>query len=291
MAAHGESQGFAHRASGGPRHKERRDAEAGVVIEAGDDLELSPASQPHPAHDIHLPELHGAGAFPSSIVLPLASSLLRVHQAVADQQAIDGGAAGKGEDVFLLQVVTQGPGSPAGMRFPEFEDAGLGFGGHLVRAGPRSAGVIGQTANARRGITPQPAMDRLSGHPVSHGHIADRGPGQHFEHGFVPLFHQSQLHKYGVCPPQIAGFLLLFGVELEGEVLGKCHTGTGATVAQVPEPRPEVEHTYRSHSVKYLPGAHIQSKQSRSGQRSEVERLGTRQHRKAPQKRGFPSEP
>ena len=42
MAAHGEGQSFAHRASGGPGHKERGDAEAGVVVEAGDDLELAP---------------------------------------------------------------------------------------------------------------------------------------------------------------------------------------------------------------------------------------------------------
>ncbi len=99
-------------------------------------------------------------------------------------------------------------------------------------------------------------MDRLPGDAVPQGHVADRGSRQHFEHGFVPLFHQSKLHKHGVCPPQIAGFLLLSGVEPGGKVLSKCHIGTGATVAQVPEPRPEVEHTYRSHSVKYLPGPH-----------------------------------
>jgi hypothetical protein len=44
--------------------------------------------------------------------------------------------------------------------------------------------------------------------------------------------------KHGVCPPQIAGFVLLSGVKPEGEVLGKCHMGTGTTVAQVPEPHP-----------------------------------------------------
>jgi hypothetical protein len=36
----------------------------------------------------------------------------------------------------------------------------------------------------------------------------------------------------------------------------QCHIGTGASVARVPEPRPEMSHSYRSHRVKYLPGLH-----------------------------------
>ena len=181
---------------------------------------------------------------------------------MADEQAIDGGAAGKGDHTLRFELVTKGARAPARMGLPEFEDADLDLGRHLVRARRWPAGVIGQAGNARGGIAPQPAVDRLPGDPVSHGHVGDRGPRQHFEHGFVPLFHQSQLHKHGVCPPQIAGFLLLSGVEPEGEVLSKCHIGTGATVAQVPEPRPEwntptgatVSNIYRDRTTRARPG-------------------------------------
>jgi hypothetical protein len=46
------------------------------------------------------------------------------------------------------------------------------------------------------------------------------------------------------------------GVEPEVETLKECHIGTGATVAQVPEPRPRVSSTYRSHCGKYGPDQH-----------------------------------
>ena len=36
----------------------------------------------------------------------------------------------------------------------------------------------------------------------------------------------------------------------------ECRAGTGATVAQVPEPRPKLEHTNRSQHGKHLPGPH-----------------------------------
>jgi hypothetical protein len=36
----------------------------------------------------------------------------------------------------------------------------------------------------------------------------------------------------------------------------KCQGGTGASVAQVPEPRPKVSSRYRSHGVKHEPGPH-----------------------------------
>ncbi len=138
VAAHGQRQSFTDRAGRGPRHKERGDAEAGVVVESGDHLELGPALQLHPAHDVHLPEFHGAGAFPAAIVLPLASSLLRVHQAMTDQEAIDGGAPGKRDHTLAIELMAQRSRAPAGMGFPKLEDAGLGLRGHLVRAPGRA---------------------------------------------------------------------------------------------------------------------------------------------------------
>ena len=38
-----------------------------------------------------------------------------------------------------------------------------------------------------------------------------------------------------------------------------CNTATGATVAQLPEPVPELSHTYRSQHVHYEPGQHSRS--------------------------------
>jgi hypothetical protein len=154
---------------------------------------------------------------------------------VPDQEAIDGGTAGETNDALPIKLMAKSAGSPAQMRLPQFEQPRLDFRGHLMRGSRRSPGVISQTGQAQTGIAPEPAMDGLPGQSVSESHIADRGSGQHFGHGLVPLFHQPQLHEHGVCPPQVAGFLLLSGVGPEGEVREECHRGTGATVAEVPE--------------------------------------------------------
>ena len=45
-------------------------------------------------------------------------------------------------------------------------------------------------------------MHGLPGDPVAAGHVGDRRPAQDFEDGFVPLFHQSQLHEHGVDLPR-----------------------------------------------------------------------------------------
>ena len=134
----------------------------------------------------------------------------------------------------------------------------LGSAEHLMGTGGRSAGVIGQTD---RGIAPQPTMDGLPGHPVAHRHVGDRGPGEHFQDGPCAVVPPVSTPQARCLPTQIARFLLLSGVEPEGEdqesvtqvpeppspryrshrrpgtgaASKKCHIATGATVESLPE--------------------------------------------------------
>jgi hypothetical protein len=162
-----------------------------VVIEASDDLELLAPVKLDPAHDVHLPEFHGATPFPSTIVLAPATPLLGIDEAVTEETAISGRTAGKRDDPLHVQLMAKCSWSPARMGLPELEDADLGLRGQLMGAGRRPAGMIGGPGKTDRGIAPEPAMNGLAGDPVSKGHVAGWRSIKDLEHRLVPLFHQS----------------------------------------------------------------------------------------------------
>ena len=85
VAREGLEERLADRPRGGAPDEPGRDAEARVVVDAADELELTAVGEAHAAHDVHLPELHGALALPAAVVLALAAPLLRVDEAVAQQ--------------------------------------------------------------------------------------------------------------------------------------------------------------------------------------------------------------
>ena len=150
ITAHSQSQSFTDRPGGGPRHKESGDAEAGVVIQAGDDHEVPACRELHPAHDVHLPEFHRATPFPTTIVLALAAPLLGIDEAVTDETAIDGRAAGKGIHPLAGEVVADGARTPERMSPPEIHDAGFDQRWHLMGTAVRPGRVVDETAQAVR---------------------------------------------------------------------------------------------------------------------------------------------
>lgn len=73
-----------------------------AVLPVDQMLELGAVCQPDPAHHVHLPEFHGAGAFPAAEVGPLAPARFRSDEAVAKEAAVDGGASGERFEACLF---------------------------------------------------------------------------------------------------------------------------------------------------------------------------------------------
>src|SRR6266508_5073726 len=55
-------------AGGGPWHEPCDDAEPGVIVDPGGDLELGAVGKEHPSHHVELPKLHRGGTLPASVV-------------------------------------------------------------------------------------------------------------------------------------------------------------------------------------------------------------------------------
>jgi hypothetical protein len=79
----------AHRASRSSRHHPGDDAEAGAVVDPGDDRDTYPGGELDSSQDVELPQLHQSGPFPALVVVAPATSGLGLDQAVAHETAID----------------------------------------------------------------------------------------------------------------------------------------------------------------------------------------------------------
>jgi hypothetical protein len=108
---------------------------------------------------------------------------------MANETAIDGGASWERLYTFPCQMMADGSGSPERMAPPEFDNACLHLGSHLMRTGRRPRGVIGKPGKTGAAIMPEPAVHRLPSDPVATGHIGDGGAAQDLQDRFVPLFH------------------------------------------------------------------------------------------------------
>lgn len=118
----------AHRASGGVGDQSGGHTEPGVVIDPGDHLGFLPAGQPDPAHDVHLPQLHGPIALPAPVVGAASSPLAGLDELVADQRAVDRRPRRDRLQVPAQlpgQLMPQPPRSPPGMLRAPLADARL----------------------------------------------------------------------------------------------------------------------------------------------------------------------
>src|SRR5438132_12476103 len=82
VALQGGGEDAAHRLGGRPGHEAARDAEAAVIIHAGDDLELAVIIEQHAAHHVHLPQLHRVFALPPAELVSALASPPEPDQAV-----------------------------------------------------------------------------------------------------------------------------------------------------------------------------------------------------------------
>ena len=214
-------------------------------------LSSPPPASAHPAHDVHLPELHRPRALPAAVVGGAAAAALRVDQAVAHQGPVDRRAAGRRGGVLAGQVVADRARAPAGVVRAHLDDAGLEAGSHLVRAAARPAGVVGEPGDARLGVAPQPAVHRLARDAIASRDLAYLHTAQHLEHRLVTLFHPAKICQHDPALPRPLDRLEVGSSRNGGRHSGTdtCNTGTEAPVARVPEPRPEVSHGYRSRCV------------------------------------------
>ena len=89
VAREGLEERFADGFGGGPSDEARHHAEPRVVVYPGHDLELGTVFEHHPTHHVYLPELHGSGALPATVVLHPSSTRLRRDHAVADEAPVD----------------------------------------------------------------------------------------------------------------------------------------------------------------------------------------------------------
>ncbi len=132
-------------------------------------------------------------------------------------------------------------------------------GAHLMRTRQRPRRSIRQPRNPLGRVLPQAPMHRLTRHPETDRHIGHRRSiVQHLEHSLIALLHQPQLHQ---SDDDLTEDLTTFNViidEAQHQQPGPLgwNAATGASVAQLPEPVPELERSYRSQQVHDAPGPH-----------------------------------
>ena len=147
------------------------------------------------------------------------------------------------------------------------DHSGLDDRGHLVRTALGLRALVGQCGHAPVGITTQPRVHRLAAHPVAAGHVGHAHPVEDVDHRPIALFHQLELHQHRGPPSDLsttASTAKKVATATWWTLAGtKCQAGTGASVAQVPEPRPKVSGRYRSHAVKHEPELHTVLRETR----------------------------
>ncbi len=183
----------AHRPRSGSLHQPERDTEPGVVVDAGDRLQLRAVGQPHPAHHVQLPQLHRLAALPAAI-LPPSPPALPPGQPQPAQRPPDRGHTRHRVKPLPAQPVGQPRRPPARMLYPQLHQPRLHHRAHLMRTPPRPMRPVDQALQPRPGVAAQPRVQPLPRHPhlrrrLGHRHsvLNDR------QHRQVPLLGHAQL--------------------------------------------------------------------------------------------------
>jgi len=179
-------QRLAHRPGRRPYDQLGDHAEPRVVVDPGDHLALGAVFKCHPAHHVHLPQLHRPGALPSLVVLGPAPAGLVIDQPVADQAAVDRRAGGR-----LVQLPAQlGPmvlGPQPGWDLRNSGDPGLDLRRRLVRAPVRPRAALGEGTQAFARVTNEPSVDGPTIDAVAGGDVGDLGALERLSHREVAL--------------------------------------------------------------------------------------------------------
>jgi hypothetical protein len=228
--------------------------------------------------DIHLPELHGTAALPTLVVGSGTLARRRLERLMSHQGAIDRGATWDRGEALLGEVGADRARSPPRMLSAHLDDSGFDHRGHLVRTALGHRALVGQGGHATGRIATQPGVDRVAAHLVAASYVGHAHPVEDVDHRPIALFHQLELHQHGRPPSDLsttASTAKEVATATWWTLAGtKCQAGTGASVAQVPEPRLEVSGRYRSHAVKHEPEFHTGRTRWRAGKtRGRIERL------------------
>ena len=156
---------------------------------------------------------------------------------MAHQRPVHTRAPRPRRDLLTAKLGQDAARPPAGMRSPQRHDPGLDLWGDLVRTRGRSGALVGQPTQTRRGVAPQPRVQRLPGNPVAARHLHHRrAVVQDLQHSPVALLHQPQLHQHGVgllrlCPPKAhseEGWNPQINRRLSPTYRSQCRPGPGA---------------------------------------------------------------
>ena len=179
---------------------------------------------------------------------------------MAHQGAIDRRASRRWAEPLLGQLGPDRSGSPSRVRPAQLDDSGLDHRGHLVRTALGLRTSVGQGGHAAVGVVAKSRVDALAADSVAASHVGHAHPVEDVDYRPIALFHQLELHQHGRPPPDLsttASTAKKVATATWWTLAGtKCQAGTGASVAQVPEPRLKVSRRYRSHAVKHEPGFH-----------------------------------
>ncbi len=197
MGAHRLGEVGTHGTARRSGHHPGADHEPGVVVDPGEDLGPGAVGEQHPAHDVHLPQLHRPAAFPPfEPAVPTASGS-RIDQTRTLERPIDPRTRRCRIHPGADRLVHEPARTPVGVAPPGLEHPDLGRRIHLMRAPRRSVGPVREPAEPLGLIPAEPPVHRLARHAEAIRHLDHRNTvTDHREHCLIPLFHDAQLHQH-----------------------------------------------------------------------------------------------
>ena len=166
-----------------------------MIIHPGDDLEIAAVVEHDPAHDVHLPQLHGPVPLPApELVTPLLAPS-ELDEVVALEAPIDARAPRQWIDPFASEFVKDAPRSPSGMQTPDLADQRFELGWDLVAAAVRSMRPIGQGQHTAVVVPGDPPVNRLTRNTEMFGNLRDLPAILEDRHDcLIALIHDTDLH-------------------------------------------------------------------------------------------------
>jgi hypothetical protein len=144
VGPHRGDEGAADGACGATAHDGGDHAVPGVVVKAGDELQLGAVGQEYRRGDVQLPQLHRRFPLPALVVLTAALSLTGRDQAPADENPVDSRPGRHRCHLAFAELILQSSRSPPRMRTPELADHRLDVRCELTRLEVRPVGMVSQ---------------------------------------------------------------------------------------------------------------------------------------------------
>ena len=200
----------------------------------------------HAADDVHLPQLHRPRPFPPLVIGAGLATRPHLDQPMTHQTPIDRTATRHRHHPVTLEAMTDRARPPPRMLTAQLHDPRLDRRRHLMRTRPRHRRPIDQPRQTLRRIAAQPAVHALAGHPEP-----SRRPRSPTRRPALRARPDSAAPRARAPPTRSRPPPADDAKRHQRRRLSTARRGptrnttTGATVAQLPEPRPR--------SVTHLP--------------------------------------